>query len=151
MLEGNSRSVLDSIGLLFIRAMVGVVFVYHGAQKLFGAFEGPGMEKFTQGIVAMGLPMPELNAYLAAGSEFFGGLLLIAGLLTRLASIPLLVTMLVASFVVHKDAFSLQHKGMEYSLTLACVLVGIALLGPGCFSLDALLFGRKRPATETKT
>jgi putative oxidoreductase len=150
MSEAKSHSFAGSLGLLIIRAMVGVVFIYHGSQKLFGAFEGPGMEGFTQGIVKMGLPMPEVNAYLAAGSEFFGGILLIVGLFTRLASIPLLVTMLVASFVVHKDAFSLQHKGMEYALTLACVCAGIALLGPGCFSLDALFFGKKKPVTEAK-
>jgi putative oxidoreductase len=143
MTDAKSRSIVDSIGLLFIRAVVGVVFVYHGAQKLFGLFGGKGIAGFTENLKAMNFPMPEINAWLAGGAEFFGGILLILGLFTRLASVPLLITMLVAVFVVHRNAFGLPNNGMEYALTLGCVLVGIGLLGPGRFSLDAT-FGRKK-------
>ncbi|MGE3314971.1 MAG: DoxX family protein, partial [Planctomycetaceae bacterium] len=113
------------------------------AQKLFGYFDGPGIQGFAAGLEKMQIPQPLVNAYLAGGAEFFGGALLVLGLFTRLASIPLLVTMLVAVFVAHREAFSLKNGGMEYALTLACVVAGIGLLGPGCLSFDAL-FGKKK-------
>jgi putative oxidoreductase len=91
----------------------------------------------------MGIPQPMVNAYLAGGAEFFGGVLLILGLFTRLAAVPLVITMMVAVLAVHRDAFGLKQNGMEYALTLGCVCAGIALLGPGCYSLDALF--RKKP------
>lgn len=124
------------VGLLLIRAMVGVVFVFHGAQKLFGAFGGPGLDGFAGFMTKLGLPQPYLQAVLAAATEFFGGLLLLLGLGTRLAVVPMVVTMLVASFMVHGGAFSAQANGMEYPLTLAFVLAGLGLTGAGRISLD---------------
>src|SRR3989337_594122 len=101
------------LGLLLIRTMVGVVFVFHGAQKLFGAFGGPGLEGFTGFLTQLEGPMPAGSAGLAPVAEFAGGLALIAGLGTRIAAVPLLVTMLVAAFKVHGAAFSAQAGGME--------------------------------------
>ena len=134
----NSRSAHD-LGLLLIRLMVGVVFVFHGAQKLFGVWGGPGLEGFTGFLTTLNVPMPGVSAVLAAVAEFGGGVALILGLGTRLWAVPLVVTMLVAAFKVHGSAFAAQAGGMEYALTLGVVTAGLALTGAGAWSVDALL------------
>lgn len=134
-----SRQHALDYGLLVIRTMVGVVFVFHGAQKLFGAFGGPGLDGFTGFLTQLNVPMPGVSAVLAAVAEFAGGLALIAGLGTRVAALPVVITMLVAAFKVHGSAFSAQAGGMEYALTLGVVTAGLALTGAGRWSLDAVL------------
>lgn len=133
---------VQSFGMLLIRSIVGVVMIFHGAQKLFGWFEGRGMEAFTNSVAGLGLPggIPPLYlAYAAAIAEFGGGILLIIGLLTPLAALGVAVTMGVAAIMVHGEAFSLKHDGMEFALTLGVVSLGILLIGPGRFSLDAAM------------
>jgi putative oxidoreductase len=137
-----NRFKLEDPGLLLIRAMVGVIFVFHGSQKLFGAFGGPGLEGFTGFLTQLQVPMPGVSAVLAAVAEFAGGLALILGLGTRVMAVPLVITMLVAAFKVHGAAFSVQAGGMEYALALAVISAGIALTGPGAWSLDALIARR---------
>lgn len=122
------------LGLLLIRLMVGVVFVYHGQGKLFGGLEG-----FAGALQSMGVPAPQLAAWAAALSEFLGGLVLIAGVAFRYALWPLVFTMLVASFKAHGGRFSLQDGGMEFALTLGVVVAGLALTGPGAFALERWL------------
>ena len=125
--------------LLLIRLMVGVVFVFHGSQKAFGVFGGPGIEGFAGWLGSMGFPLPTLNAYLAAGTELLGGIALLTGVGLRLISLPLVFTMLVAAISVHWGSFSAQANGMEYPLTLAAVVAGLGLAGPGRYSLSAFL------------
>lgn len=137
-MSSNRQNALD-LGLLMIRTMVGVVFVFHGAQKLFGAFGGPGIEGFTAFLTQLQVPAPTASAYLAAITEFAGGLALILGAGTRLVAIPLVVTMLVAAFKVHGSAFSAQAGGMEYALTLGVISAALALTGAGQWSIDALI------------
>lgn len=125
------------LGLLLIRVMVGVVFVYHGQGKLFGGLEG-----FAGHLEGMGIPAPGLAALLAALAEFGGGLVLIAGVLFRWALWPLVFTMMVAAFRAHAGKFGLQDGGMEYALTLGVVVVGLILTGPGAYSLERWLPAR---------
>jgi len=139
-----SRTWLHDFGLFVIRVMVGVVFMYHGSQKLFGWFDGPGLEGFAGMLAKMQIPYPETSAVLASLAEFVGGLLVFLGLGLRVAVVPLIVTMLVASFKVHWGAFSLQHQGMEYALTHGLVCLGLGLTGPGRFSLDHILLSMMR-------
>lgn len=142
-------------GLLAMRAMVGVVFFFHGSQKLFAWFGGPGMHGTADFMATMGIPLPHVSAVLVGATEFFGGLALLVGLATRLVTVPMIFSMLVAVFVVHRHAFSAQQGGMEYPLTLAVVLFGLGLTGAGRFSVTALLPGRERvglaSAAETNT
>jgi len=126
-------------GIFLLRAMVGVVGVYHGSQKLFGWFGGDGARAFAGYLESLNVPLPLVNAYLAGGAEFFGGALLIVGLFTRFAAIPFMIAMLVAAFMVHGQAFSVLKGGMEYPLTLAVALAAIALIGPGRYALDRLV------------
>lgn len=141
-----------SFGLLLIRGILGYVMFYHGAAKLFsqkiGWFGGGGMQGFIQHLPDLGIPgVPrEALAYAAAIAEFGGGLLLMLGFATRIAAIPVAITMGVAAFKVHGNAFSLQHGGMEFALTLMLVAVGLIFTGPGRFSVDALFRRRSKPA-----
>ena len=145
-MDSRTTSALRDFGLLLIRGIIAAVLMFHGSQKLFGWFEGPGMEGFTAVLVGMEkIPKPEIAAYLAAGTEFFGGLLLLLGFLTRLVAIPVAFNMYVAAIVVHGGAFSLQKQGMEYALTLAVVATALIFTGAGRFSVDGCLWREKTP------
>lgn len=138
----------NMFGLLVIRSMLGVVFMYHGAQKLFGWFGGGGLSGTSAFMEQIGMPLPSVSALMAGGVEFFGGLALILGLWTRLTALPLIFTMLVAVVKVHGGAFGAQQGGMEYPLTLAMVLIGLSLTGGGQLSVTAML-GQKKPSNPT--
>lgn len=121
--------------LLLLRVMLGTVFAFHGAQKLFGWFGGPGLNGFASYLGSLGIPFPLANAYLAAGTEFIGGLALIAGVFVGFASIPLTITMLVACFALRAGGFDAQKGGFEFPLTLAVMTAAIGLLGAGRFTV----------------
>ena len=133
------RTLRPDLSLLLLRAVTGLVFAFHGSQKLFGAFGGPGIEGFAGWLGSMSFPFPTLNAYLAGGTEFFGGLALILGLGTRFVSLPLAFTMVVAILSVHSGAFSAQANGLEYPLTLGVVSLSLVFSGGGRLSLERLL------------
>jgi putative oxidoreductase len=141
------QKVMTDTGLLGMRVMLGVVFMFHGSQKLFGSFGGSGIEGFAGFLDSLGIPLPTLNAYMAGGSEFFGGLLLLTGVGARLASVPLTITMLVAAFTVGKG-FNVLTGGMEYPLTLAVVATGLGLIGPGRFTLSHAARSLRRPRPQ---
>ncbi len=127
----------DSFGLFILRICIGLMFMTHGSQKLFGAFGGSGIVGTANLFSGMGLPNPTLQAYLAGGSEFFGGLFLTLGLLTRLAVFPPLVVMIVAITKVHwVHGFFMQKGGFEYPLMIVGALVALLSLGGGKFSVD---------------
>lgn len=130
-----------SVGLLLLRAVLGIIFIAHGSQKLFGWFGGPGIEG-TVGFMA-GMGIPAFFAYLAIFTEFFGGLAVLFGLLTRPAALGLFVTMLVAIFKVHLGGGFFAPNGIEYQLSLAVIALTIFLSGPGKYSIDNILFKNK--------
>lgn len=134
----NATSAQD-IGLLLIRAIIAVVFVYHGAQKLFGLFGGHGISGTAGFMGQMGFPLPTASAVAAGSAEFFGALAILTGFAMRLFAVPLALTMYVAAFAVHGDAFALQSHGMEYALTLAVVVTGLAFTGPGGLTVTRLI------------
>src|SRR5580765_2579846 len=106
------------LSLLVVRVVSGVIFAAHGAQKLFGAFGGPGLEKFVEGMGPIGYPV--------AIGEFFGGIGLIVGLLCRFSAASLIVIMIGAIQQVHgKNGFFLIDGGFEYNLALIGLLVPI--------------------------
>jgi len=129
-MQHSSPITRSDFALLAMRVMVGIVFVYHGSQKLFGLFGGYGITGTAGWMASIGIPLPEVSATLAGAAEFFGGLALLSGFGQRLLSIPLTFTMLVAAFTAH-SGFNAASGGMEYPLTLAVVVAGLGLLGPG--------------------
>ena len=94
---------------LILRVPVGLILAAHGAQKLFGWFGGYGLEGTAQWLASIGLAPGTLMALLAGGAEFFGGLALVLGLLTRPAALVSAFTMLVAIFAVH---IVCRHSGL---------------------------------------
>ena len=123
----EDRPAVD-LSLLLVRVIVGVIFAVHGAQKLFGAFGGPGL----QAIVA---PPPDGMGpigYLVTIGEFFGGLGLIVGFLTRFSAASLIVIMIGAIAMVHgKNGFFMSAGGYEYNLALIGLLLPTLIAGPG--------------------
>lgn len=125
------RSAVD-VALLIVRMIVGIIFMVHGAQKIFGAFGGSGLS----GVVGMMGPI----GYPVAIGEFFGGLGIIVGLLSRFSAASLIVIMLGAIGMVHgKNGFLLSNQGFEYNLALIGLLVPILILGPGRFAIGRFL------------
>src|ERR1700742_762728 len=92
----------DSAATSLLRLVLGVVFFAHGAQKMLGWFGGPGFSG-TVGFFTGYLHIPAPFAYLAIAAEFFGGLGLILGFLTRIAAFGIAVNMLVAIAMVHSN------------------------------------------------
>ncbi|HEY5719887.1 MAG TPA: DoxX family protein [Gammaproteobacteria bacterium] len=128
------------LGSLALRLPVGIVFIAHGAQKLFGWFGGYGLEGTGQWMASIGLQPGYLMALLAGSGEFFGGLLLLLGLLTRPAAAVLAVTMAVAIVTVHLEhGLFLSNNGYEFALVLLAASVALAALGGGGWSLDRVL------------
>ena len=119
--------------LLVARVVVGVIFMAHGSQKLFGAFGGPGLA----GVVKMMGPV----GYPVSVAEFFGGLGLLVGVLSRFSAFWLIVNMIGAIILVNaKNGFFLGPKpGLEYALARIGLLAVILLAGPGRFSLGRWL------------
>ncbi|MCL4745279.1 MAG: DoxX family protein [Burkholderiaceae bacterium] len=128
---------------LALRIPVGIIFVAHGAQKLFGAFGGYGLEGTGQFMASMGLAPGYLMALLAGSSEFFGGLALLFGVLVRPAAAALALTMLVAIFSVHIDkGLFMDKNGYEFALALLAASVSLLISGAGRLSVDAALAAR---------
>jgi putative oxidoreductase len=135
------RASLVDLSLLIVRVIVGVVFAAHGAQKLFGAFGGPGLAATVEMMGAL--------AYPVAIGEFFGGLGLMLGFLTRFSAASLIVIMLGAIALVHgKNGFFLSNEGYEYNVALIGLLVPPLLLGPGRISIGRFLPLPKRRGSD---
>jgi putative oxidoreductase len=129
-----------AIGLLLLRLTLGLIFLLHGAQKLFGVFGGHGLAGTTQFMSMLGLHPAKWWATIAAWGEFVGGLLLVLGLFTPLAALLIIAAMLVAIMKVHASkGFWNSQGGYEYNLVLSALATVLGLVGAGAFSLDAVL------------
>jgi putative oxidoreductase len=129
-----------NLGLFALRMVAGLTFAGHGAQKLFGAFGGAGLDKTAAGFDRMGLRPGWLHARLAAGTELCGGLALALGLLTPFAVAALVGVMTAAVITVHlRNGFWNTNKGFEFNLVLVAALFALAGAGPGSWSLDNAL------------
>lgn len=138
-----NKILLSKVGTaaLILRVPVGLILAAHGAQKLFGWFNGNGLAGTAQWLASLGMEPGYLMAILAGSAEFFGGLALVLGLLTRPAAMVAAFTMLVAIFSVHigNGLFASDGGGYEYALVLMVALIALAVQGGGYLSMDKAL------------
>src|SRR3954451_18411874 len=128
-----------SFALFVLRALLGALFVGHGAQKLFGKFGGHGPEGTGQFFDGIGLQPGKPMAYAAGASEVGGGALLAAGLATPLAAAGITSVMSTAIWTVHRPNGPWADRGgYEYNAVIVAALFAIVAGGPGTLSLDAL-------------
>jgi len=132
----NFLNKLQPLGLLLLRAGLGVIFAYHGYSKLFSH-----PERAQQYFVAVGLS--PLMSNLAGIVELFGGLLLLAGLYTRLAALAIAFEMGVAIWKAHLQEGILAINEYEYALALCVAALALATVGAGKASLDYAIFREK--------
>lgn len=129
----------NSFAPLALRIPVGVIFLAHGAQKLFGWFGGYGLEGTAKWMDSIGLSPGVPLTLLAGGAEFFGGIALLLGLLVRPAAAALGFTMLVAIFSVHiSKGLFMSNGGYEFGLALLAVSVALFVSGAGRWSVDSV-------------
>jgi len=124
-----------SIGLTVLRLALGATFIMHGGQKLFIY----GFAGVSGSFAQMGIPMPGLLGPFVSLVEFFGGIAIVFGLLTRLAALGLAGNMIVAILTVHLKAGFFNPGGVEFPLSLLAAAATLAITGAGAFSLDALI------------
>jgi putative oxidoreductase len=129
-----------ALGLLILRVVIGLTVAAHGAQKVFGWWEGPGMKGWTGAMIHMRIRPATPWAWMSALAELGGGLGLALGLLTPLPSLAIAGSMLVAVALVHwPHGFFNAKGGLEFNLAILAAVATIALAGPGAYSLDAVL------------
>ncbi|NAW56325.1 MULTISPECIES: DoxX family protein [unclassified Vibrio] len=125
---------------LALRVPIGIILMAHGSQKLFGWFGGYGLEGTGQWMASIGLEPGVLMAFMAGSAEFFGGLFLLLGLLTRPAAVVTAFTLIVAIFSVHIDnGLFMSNNGYEFGLALLAATVSLAISGSGKLALDNVL------------
>lgn len=142
----------DDVATTILRLVLGVVFFAHGAQKMLGWFGGYGFAG-TMGFFTQMMHIPAPLAFLAISAEFFGGIGLILGFVTRIAAFGIGVNMLVAVATIHHN-FGLfmnwtgtqKGEGFEFHLLVLAIVAYLIIRGAGAFSVDRL-FAVSQPAT----
>ena len=147
-----------SVGLFFVRALVGLAFVFHGYPKIVNPLAWMGSKMLTVPWTGASIgPVPDWLQALVAFAEFFGGIALVVGLLTRLAALALLVDMIVACFFVelpHGVPFVASGHTLEPTLAYMVTTFMLLLTGPGVVSIDAALTPKRSntaaPSSEVR-
>ncbi|MEZ9890649.1 DoxX family protein [Vibrio breoganii] len=128
---------------LVLRVPIGLIFMAHGAQKLFAMFGGYGLEGTGEWMASIGLAPGYLMALMAGSAEFFGGLFIIIGLLTRPTALVLAFTMIVAIVTVHlENGLFMSNNGYEFGLALAVISFALMFQGGGRLAIDNLIAKR---------
>lgn len=125
----------EHIALFIVRITLGVIFIMHGSQKVFGLFGGPGLQGFAVW-AAQAMGLSPFLAYLAAFAELIGGVLLLLGIAAELGALMTIPVMLGAAFILHwPHGFFSQNGGYDFPLSLALFAFAIVIGGPGKFAL----------------
>lgn len=142
---------MRSLGLLVLRLVLGGAFIGHGAQKAFGAFEGPGMEGFKGMTKQLGLEPAEIMAPIGAYNELVGGISILLGFFTPLGAAAIINNMVVAIWKVHgKNGFWNTKQGWELPGIIIASAVALALGGPGNISIDQIRANSRERKKEAK-
>lgn len=130
---------LQDVSLLMLRFILAYGFYEPAMSKI------KNISSVAEWFANLGIPVPMLSAYLAAGTEIVGIALLILGFLTRIISIPLIITMIVAIITVHwNNGFAAGENGFEIPLYYIIMLLALMAFGSGKYSVDHILFKNKK-------
>jgi putative oxidoreductase len=129
---------------LVLRIALGIIFAWHGYDKIFSTGI-PGVQGF---LGSLGIPLPELMAYILAYGELIFGLLLVVGLFTHWAAKFATIVAIVAFFTVHlPNGFSVGNGGYEFIMLIFAAAVSVLITGAGKYSLDAMWW-KKGPSAS---
>ena len=147
LFDSPSRRQIDT-ALAILRVVLGVTFILHGGQKLF-VF---GFSGVSGAFAQMGIPAPGLLGPFVAFVEFFGGIAILLGLLTRLAALGIGATMVVAILTVHLKSGFFAPTGVEFPLALLASAIALVITGAGAYSIDAAIAKRieGEPVTDAE-
>lgn len=123
---------LQPLGLLALRLVLGIIMIGHGYGKVFHG----GLAQHVHRVASLGLP--GWLAYPSAFTEFFGGILIIAGVLTRFVSLLIIIDMAVAIWKIHWKNGMFAKGGYEFPLTLATIAFALIFFGAGPIAIDAI-------------
>jgi len=127
---------LESFALPLLRIAMGLILIPHGCQKFFGWFHGLGFEKFSQLFDKLGYHPGIAYTVIAASVELIGGICLVLGLFTRVASLFLVIFMIFGAQFTAQKGFFWTQGGAEYSLLILTVGLVFLIRGGGMYSLD---------------
>jgi putative oxidoreductase len=133
---------LQPLALLVLRLVLGTIMIAHGYSKVFGGFSH--VHDMVQH-----LGFPGWMAYLLAGTEFFGGILMIAGLLTRFVAVAMLIDMSVAIWKIHWHNGLKGPGGFEFPMSVAAIAFSLIFFGAGPIALDSMRKGSVRAKSKT--
>ena len=133
---------LQPLALLVLRLVLGIIMIAHGYSKVFGGFSH--VHDMVQH-----LGFPGWMAYLLAGTEFFGGILMIAGLLTRFVAVAMLIDMSVAIWKIHWHNGLKGPGGFEFPMSVAAIAFALIFFGAGPIALDSMRKGSVRAKSKT--
>ena len=138
------------IALIAVRAVLALLFIYHGSRRLFGWFDGPGLDASAQYFAhTAGLSPGKFFALMGGLIEFGGGIAIAIGLFARLAGAAIFVDMMMAIITVtwsNGINATTGKSGYELNLALGTLALVIAFFGAGRFSIDAVLERRLQSA-----
>ncbi|MBI4243962.1 MAG: DoxX family protein [Planctomycetes bacterium] len=131
---------IKDFGPLFLRIALAAIFIYHGSQKLFGIFDGPGIKGTASMFSYLGLEPATILAIMTGVVEFAGGICCLVGIFTRIAVVALTGIMFIAIVYVHgKNGFNLMNGGFEYNFAIICMCASLMISGAGPMSIDEKL------------
>jgi len=126
-----------------LRLVLGIVFIAHGAQKVFGAFGGPGLRAFSSFPAPLSLRPAWVWMGAAAFAELVGAVLVVLGLFTRVGAFLIACVMVTAIAGVHWPNFFANNKGFEYPLALLGIALALLIAGGGQASVDRMIGPRR--------
>lgn len=132
----RSMQRFDGLAWLALRATTGLLLMPHGAQKLFGMFGGGGITGTAGFLESVGYPAPTLMAILIGVVEFFGGLMITTGFMTRFAAVAVAVFMGFAVLFHLGNGFFWTARGFEYPVLWGIAAIFFAVKGGGAYSID---------------
>ncbi len=127
---------LVNLSMLLLRVIIGGVFIAHGSQKLFGTFNGIGLEGTARIVEGLGFPNPYLMAGIWGCIEFLGGVFLMLGILVRVSAASIVLTMAIRMWKINlMYGFFIHDGGAEYNILVIAACMPLILIGGGAWSV----------------